>query len=77
MSKTYLLEKTPANLLRSRFLQAMLPSTYFVFVIRYTVSVALAEQKWSGTSLLSLIEHWLVYNESLREDVQYLKNILS
>ncbi len=76
MSKPYLLEKTPANLLRSRFLQAMFPSSYFVFVIRHPVAVALAQQKWSGTSLVSLIEHWLVCHETLREDAKYLKNYL-
>lgn len=76
MSKPYLLEKTPANLLRSRFLQAMFPSSYFVFVIRHPVAVALAQQKWSATSLMSLIEHWLVCHETLREDAKHLKQYL-
>ncbi len=76
LSKPYLLEKTPANLLRSRFLQAMFPSTYFMFVIRHPVAVALAEQKWSGTSLMSLIEHWLICYETLREDVRHLNNYI-
>ena len=47
-----------------------------MFVIRHPVAVALAEQKWSGTSLMSLIEHWLICYETLREDVQYLKNYI-
>ncbi|MGV7235614.1 MAG: sulfotransferase family protein [Nitrosomonadaceae bacterium] len=76
LSKPYLLEKTPANLLRSRFLQAMFPSSCFVFVVRHPVAVALAQQKWSGTSLMSLIEHWLICYETLREDAKYLKNYI-
>jgi hypothetical protein len=75
-SKSCLLEKTPANLVRSRFLQAMFPDSYFIFVIRHPVAVALAQQKWSGTSVSSLIEHWLVCHEIMLEDVRHLKKVI-
>ena len=73
LSKPFLLEKTPTNLVRSRFLQAMFPASYFIFMMRHPAAVALAQQKWSGTSVYSLIEHWLVCYEMLREDMGYLK----
>ena len=75
-SKQYLLEKTPANLIRTRFLQAMFPDTRFIFVMRHPAVVALAQQKWTGTSLSSLIEHWLICYETLLSDMKFLDNYL-
>jgi hypothetical protein len=75
-SKPFFLEKTPANLVRSRFLQAMFPASYFIFMMRHPVAVALAQQKWTGTSLYSLIEHWLVCYETLRNDFGHLERSL-
>ena len=75
-SKPLLLEKTPSNIIRSRFLQAMFPSSQFIFIMRHPVAVALAQQKWSGTSIMSLIEHWLVCYEMLIKDTKYLKDFI-
>ena len=76
-NKLFLLEKTPANLLRSRFLQALFPSSYFIFLIRHPIAVALAQQKWTGTSVSSLVDHWLVCYETLLSDLKYLDNHLT
>jgi len=76
LNKPFLLEKTPANLMRSRFLQAMFDNACFVFVLRHPVAVALAQQKWTGTSIMSLIEHWLVCHEMLMEDIGYLERFM-
>lgn len=73
-SKPFLLEKTPANLIRSRFFQAMFPDSYFIFIMRHPVAVTLAEQKWTGLSVASLMEHWLVCYETLLADKKYLNN---
>ena len=75
-SRPYLLEKTPSNLIRSRFLQELFPRSTFIFVMRHPVSVALAQQKWTGTSVSSLIEHWLVCHETMREDLPALRRFL-
>lgn len=54
-----LLEKSPPNLIRYRFLQAMFPEARFITVMRHPLAVALATKKWSKTTLNGLIEHWL------------------
>ena len=53
------LEKTPANLLRSRFLQALFPEASFIFIQRHPVAVALAVRKWSRTGIYALLHHWV------------------
>jgi hypothetical protein len=74
--KQYLLEKTPANLIRSRFLQAMFPNTRFIFIMRHPVAVALAQQKWTGLSVNTLLDNWLACYKTLSEDIQYLEYCL-
>ena len=41
-NKTIRVEKTPANLLMTRFLQAAFPNAYFIVIKRHPVSVSLA-----------------------------------
>ena len=55
----YLLEKSPPNLIRLRFLQKLFPSSKLVVVLRHPVAVAYATQKWAKTSITSLIDHTL------------------
>jgi hypothetical protein len=45
-SKTIFVEKTPGNLLMTRFLQAAFPNSYFIVVRRHPVPVGMAAQKW-------------------------------
>lgn len=42
-----LVEKSPQNLLQSRFLQALFPSCRFIIVLRHPVAVSYATQKWT------------------------------
>jgi hypothetical protein len=76
-SKTICVEKTPRNLLMTRFLQAAFPNTYFVVIRRHPVAVSIATQGWkvSVTSLHSLFEHWLHCHEIFEQDKKYLKHI--
>ena len=48
LSKPYLLEKSPPNLIMTRFLQHLFPETYFVVIVRHPVAVSLATLKWMG-----------------------------
>jgi hypothetical protein len=76
-SKPFLLEKSPPNLIRARFLQKLFPNSYFVMLLRHPVAVALATWKWRRTSTLSaMVEHSLVCYERFRLDAQYLKNLM-
>src|SRR5918998_1575554 len=76
LAKPVLLEKSPPNLIRARFLQELFPNSYYVIVTRHPIAVSYATQKWSYTSLAELIEHWLVCHEKFRQDKQYLRRFL-
>lgn len=69
-------EKSPPNLLRLRFLQALFPNAYFVTIIRHPVAVALATQKWSKTSWDDLIHHWIVAHQIHQADRSKIKREL-
>ena len=76
-SKTICVEKTPGNLLMTRFLQAAFPNLYFVVVKRHPVAVSLATQRWKAslTAVHRLFEHWLHCYEIFEEDKKYLKRV--
>ncbi len=73
--KAIRLEKTPSNLIMTRFLQAAFPNAYFIVIRRHPVPVSLATQKWSLSSLHSLLEHWLRCHELFDEDKKHLKHV--
>ena len=67
-TKTIRVEKSPPNLIRTRFFQGMYPDAYFIPIIRHPVAVSYATQKWSKTSLDDLIRHWIAAYEIYQED---------
>jgi hypothetical protein len=73
--KTIRIEKTPGNLLMTRFLQAAFPNSYFVVIKRHPVPVSLATQKWSRSPLHKLFEHWFRCHEIFDEDKKFLNNL--
>src|SRR5437763_9781010 len=70
LSKDICVEKTPGNLLKTRFLQAMFPNAYFVVIKRHPVSVSMANQKWKVgfTPIHRLFDHWLRCYALFEED---------
>jgi Sulfotransferase family len=70
-----LVEKSPPNLIRSRFLQALYPDASFVMIVRHPIPVSLATQKWSRTSLRSLIRHWVTAHQTFEVDRPHLARI--
>lgn len=76
LSKPVLVEKSPPNLVRTRFLQALYPDSRFIILMRHPVAVAYATQKWSKTSTYSLVKHWLVCHERFKKDEGNLKNCM-
>ena len=70
----YYIEKSPPNIIRTRFLQKLFPNSKFVCVLRHPLAVSYATQKWSKTSILSLVEHTLLGYEILMKDIDYLRN---
>lgn len=77
LNKSFLLEKSPPNILRTRFLQEVFPNSKFVTIIRHPVAVSYATKKWTNDYFLEkLIKHWISAHEIYIEDRKYLKNEL-
>jgi len=76
-SKAIRVEKTPGNLLKTRFLQAVFPNSYFIAIKRHPVAVSMANQRWkvSLASLHSLFEHWLHCHALFEEDRKHLRHV--
>ena len=47
LERRILVEKSPPNLVRTRFLQALFPGCKFLVVLRHPVAVSLATRKWT------------------------------
>lgn len=67
------IEKSPPNLIRSRFLQAVFSDARFVFIVRHPLAVARATQKWSHAAEESLFRNWLKGHAIMLEDAQFLQ----
>jgi hypothetical protein len=77
-----LVEKSPPNLIRTRFLQALFPGARIVVLVRHPVAVAGATREfgrsrrlWKRMSYTSLVEHWLRCHELLLEDAAHLTHL--
>lgn len=70
--KPNLVEKSPPNLIRARFLQALFPNSRFVFLLRHPAAVSLATSKWVESPLARLLEHWNSAHHTLLEDLPKL-----
>ncbi|MEL6971146.1 MAG: sulfotransferase [Bacteroidota bacterium] len=75
-SKPIWIEKSPPNIIRTRFLQTLFPEAFFITIVRHPVAVSLATQKWSKTALPELIRHWIAAHNIYKEDRTHLKNEL-
>lgn len=71
----YLIEKSPPNIIRTRFLQKLFPRSYFVIILRHPVAVSYATQKWGKISIPSLLEHSLRAYEIFLRDMQFINNL--
>jgi hypothetical protein len=69
-----LVEKSPSNLTRSRFLQALFPASRFLFIVRHPLAVSLATQKWCRVSLLRLLAHWVAAHRILEADLPHVQS---
>jgi hypothetical protein len=76
-SKNIFVEKTPGNLLKTRFLQAVFPDSYFIVIRRHPVAVSMANQRWkvSLAPLHNLFDHWLHCHALFEQDKKYLKHV--
>lgn len=69
-------EKSPPNLIRTRFLQSMFPRSIFITILRHPIAVSLATEKWAKNTIEDKIRHWLKAHEIYFEDKKHLKQSL-
>ncbi len=75
LEKKNLIEKSPPNLIRTRFLQALFPDSTFIVILRHPLAVAYATKKWSRKSPIPLlVEHNLRCYEIFLNDIDKLHN---
>jgi hypothetical protein len=73
LSRRVLVEKSPSNVVMTRFLQKLFPSSSFVVVIRHPVVVTLSTAKWAPrTPLPRLMDNWFAAHELFRADLRHL-----
>lgn len=75
LERKVLLEKSPPNLVRMRFLQALFPGACFIVVTRHPLAVAYATRKWVRASLPSLLRHWQVGHQRCLQDAPYVERL--
>ena len=68
-NKQVLLEKSPPNLIRSRFFRQMFPNSSFVFIVRHPIAVALATEKWSNKTITERLLHWHTAHSIMLDDI--------
>jgi hypothetical protein len=74
--RSFLVEKSPPNVVMGRFLQALYPSSAFVFIVRHPVTVTLATRKWRRrTPLPKLMANWFTAHELARDDLSFLSRV--
>lgn len=84
LSRPFLLEKSPPNMIMGRFLQAMFPTSSMIVVVRHPVVVALSNKKWrkmisrnpgKHTTLSSLVDHWLIAHRTFLADAPHIERL--
>ena len=76
LSRPMLLEKSPPNLLKTRFLQALFPNSAFVVLVRHPIPVSLATARWRRTRRYHrLLEHWLRCHALFEADREHLDRV--
>ena len=74
-ASSYYIEKSPPNLIRTRFLQKLFPKSRFVVILRHPLAVSYATAKWAPKSIRHLIQHTLKAYEIFRQDLPYLNHV--
>jgi Sulfotransferase family len=74
-SAPFLMEKSPPNLIRMRFLQALFPESRFLVIMRHPIAVTLATSKWGKVKPHRLMQHWLHAHELMAGDVPHIRHV--
>jgi hypothetical protein len=74
-SAPFLMEKSPPNMIRMRFLQALFPDSRFIVIMRHPIAVTLATSKWGKRRPHQLMRHWLRAHELMAEDIPHVRHV--
>jgi hypothetical protein len=76
MTRPVLVEKSPPNLVMTRFLQALYPHASFVVIVRHPVVVALGTDKWlRGRTLRTPMANWFAAHDTFLADLPALRSV--
>jgi hypothetical protein len=77
LSAPVLLEKSPPNLIKTRFLNALFPGAAFAIVIRHPVAVAFAvkTRRPKNTDVAEMLRHWVVAHELFERDLDHVERV--
>lgn len=75
LDKPVLVEKSPPNLLMTRFLQGLYPDASFVIMVRHPVVVSLSTRKWVGGSWDGLLSNWFAAHDLFAQDAARLHRL--
>ena len=75
LSRPVLVEKSPPNLMRMRFLHALFPEATFLMIVRHPVAVSYATMKWTRSTVASLVRHWVLAHERFLEDARRVPSV--
>lgn len=71
-----LVEKSPPNLVMTRFLQAVFPTARFLGVVRHPAVVALSTSRWRARmSLRRLLAHWIAAHRIFVKDSGVVRHL--
>lgn len=77
-SKDVLIEKTPSNMLKMRFLQEVFPGSAFVVVVRHPVAEAMAirSRGWSKRPVGRIVDHWVRAHDIMVGDLPLMHRVV-
>ncbi len=76
LSRPVLIEKSPPNLVMTRFLQSLFPDASFLIMVRHPAVVALSTGRWRrSSSVRTLLEHWVAAHETFASDATRLRRV--
>lgn len=78
LSRPLLLEKSPPNIIRTRYLQACFPVSWFIVVTRHPIASSIATKKWCRRNpVVGIMANWaLCYSRFLLHDRPHLRRCL-
>jgi hypothetical protein len=76
LSRSVLVEKSPPNVVRMRYLQSLFPHASFVMILRHPVVVTLSTKKWAPrSSYRSVFENWFAAHDTMRRDAASIERL--